>query len=105
METRLRLLLTIVISVVVSLAPMLHFHDDPSYAAERTVVRVAAVADTKFAFDEIVDAFRRQQPEIEVRVTYGTALLSRWGAERSRECRPPWLEVLAALPACEGMIN
>jgi molybdate transport system substrate-binding protein len=73
MDTRLRLLVTIVISVVVSLAPILHSRDERSHAAERAAVRVAAAADTKFAFDEIVDAFRRQQPETEVRVTYGSS--------------------------------
>jgi molybdate transport system substrate-binding protein len=73
MDTRLRLLVTIVISVVLSLAPMLYPLDHPSHAAEHAVVRVAAAADTKFAFDEIVEAFRRQRPEIEVRVTYGSS--------------------------------
>jgi molybdate transport system substrate-binding protein len=45
----------------------------PSPAAENAVVRVAAAADTKFAFDEIAEAFRRQRPDIEVRMTYGSS--------------------------------
>ncbi len=73
MDTGLRRLVVIVISFVISLATMLYPLDDPSHAAEHAVVRVAAAADTKFAFDEIVEAFRRQRPEIEVRVTYGSS--------------------------------
>src|SRR5260370_13480349 len=68
-----RRLIVIIITVVLSLAPMLYPLDGPPHAAERAVVRVAAAGDTKFAFDEIVDAFRRQQPEVEVRVTYGSS--------------------------------
>jgi molybdate transport system substrate-binding protein len=52
---------------------MLYPLDQPSHAAENAVVRVAAAADTKFAFDEIAEAFRRQRPDIEVRVTYGSS--------------------------------
>jgi molybdate transport system substrate-binding protein len=73
MDTGLRFLLAIVISIVVSLAPTIYALDDPSHAAEHAVVRVAAAADTKFAFDEIIEAFRRQRAEIEVRVTYGSS--------------------------------
>jgi molybdate transport system substrate-binding protein len=42
-------------------------------AAENAVVRVAAAADLKFAFDEIIDAFRRPHPEIELQVSYGSS--------------------------------
>ena len=70
MDMRHRLLVTIAISVVLSLAPILCH---PSHATENAVVRVAAAADTKFAFDEIAEAFRRQRPDIEVRVTYGSS--------------------------------
>jgi len=73
MNTGLRFLIVIVISIVVSLAPVLFPLDHPSHAAEHAVVRVAAAGDTKFAFDEIVEAFGRQRPEIEVRVTYGSS--------------------------------
>jgi len=73
MDTRLRLLVTIVISILLSFAPVLYPLARPSHAAEHPIVRVAAAADTKFAFDEIVEAFRRQRPELEVRVTYGSS--------------------------------
>jgi len=73
MDTGLRFLHAIVISIVVSLAPTIYALDDPSHAAEHAVVRVAAAGDTKFAFDEIVEAFRRQHPAIDVRVTYGSS--------------------------------
>src|SRR5260221_12576893 len=73
MHAGLRLWIAVVISVVVSLAPMLCPLGDPSHAADHAVVRVAAAGDTKFAFDEIVEAFRRQRPDIEVRVTYGSS--------------------------------
>jgi molybdate transport system substrate-binding protein len=42
-------------------------------AAEERVVRVACAADMRFAFEEIVQAFRRQQPDVDVRVTYGSS--------------------------------
>jgi molybdate transport system substrate-binding protein len=73
MHAGLRLWIAVVISVVVSLAPVLFPLGDPSHAADHAVVRVAAAGDTKFAFDEIVEAFRRQRPDIEVRVTYGSS--------------------------------
>jgi molybdate transport system substrate-binding protein len=73
MHAGLRLWIAVVSSVVVSLAPMLCPLGDPSHAADNAVVRVAAAGDTKFAFDEIVEAFRRQRPDIEVRVTYGSS--------------------------------
>src|SRR5258708_35037059 len=73
MDTGFRLLVVLAISVVVSLAPVLYPLDHPSHAAEHAVVRVAAAGDTKFAFDEIVEAFRRQRPDIEARVTYGSS--------------------------------
>jgi molybdate transport system substrate-binding protein len=36
-------------------------------------VRVAAAADLKFALDDVVKAFRRRQPDIDVKVTYGSS--------------------------------
>ena len=42
-------------------------------AAEQSTVRVAAAADLKFAMDEIVEAFRREHPAIDVQVTYGSS--------------------------------
>jgi molybdate transport system substrate-binding protein len=41
--------------------------------ANERVVQVAAAADLKFAMDEIVQAFLRHRPDIEVQVTYGSS--------------------------------
>src|SRR5258707_7040508 len=71
MDIRFRFLISVVTSVAVSLAYGLC--GLPSNAAEQAVVRVAAAGDTKFALDEIIEAFRRQHPEIEVPVTYGSS--------------------------------
>jgi molybdate transport system substrate-binding protein len=45
---------------------------DPAKAAQGAV-RVAAAADLKFAMDEIVEAFRREHPAIDVQVSYGSS--------------------------------
>jgi molybdate transport system substrate-binding protein len=47
----------------------------PSSAAtsEQHTVSVAAAADLKFAFDELLRSFRVAHPDIEVRVTYGSS--------------------------------
>jgi molybdate transport system substrate-binding protein len=71
MDIRFRFLISVVTSVAVSLAYGLC--GLPSNAAEQAVVRVAAAGDTKFALDELIEAFRRQHPEIEVPVTYGSS--------------------------------
>lgn len=39
----------------------------------RTTVRVAAAADLKFAFDEVVSLVRLEHPELDVAVTYGSS--------------------------------
>jgi molybdate transport system substrate-binding protein len=44
----------------------------PAKAAQGAV-RVAAAADLKFAMDEIVEAFRREHPAIDVQVVYGSS--------------------------------
>jgi molybdate transport system substrate-binding protein len=44
----------------------------PAKAAQGAV-RVAAAADLKFAMDEIVEAFRREHPAIDVQVAYGSS--------------------------------
>ncbi len=62
--------LMIIVSMV-TIATTAHYAR-PAQAAEK-VVRVAAAADLKFAFDEIREAFQRQHPEIEVVVTYGSS--------------------------------
>ncbi len=45
----------------------------PARAAEQGSVRVAAAADLKFTMGEIVEAFRRERPAVEVSVTYGSS--------------------------------
>jgi molybdate transport system substrate-binding protein len=72
MLTRSRFILPIVSLILGLLAPAVCALDQASQA-EHAVVRVAAAGDTKFAFDEIVEAFHRQRPEIEVRVSYGSS--------------------------------
>jgi len=42
-------------------------------AAEQGTVRVATAADLRFTMDEIVEAFRRERPAIDVLVTYGSS--------------------------------
>lgn len=42
-------------------------------SSERAVVRVAAAADLKFALDEIVRIAEREQPDLDVEVTYGSS--------------------------------
>ena len=45
----------------------------PARAAEQGTVRVAAATDLKFTMGDIVEAFRRQSPAVEVLVTYGSS--------------------------------
>ncbi len=45
----------------------------PARAAEQGSVRVAAAGDLKFTMSEIVEAFRRERPAVEVSVTYGSS--------------------------------
>jgi molybdate transport system substrate-binding protein len=40
---------------------------------ERTVVRVAAAADLKFALEEVGDVLAAQRPDVELAVTYGSS--------------------------------
>ena len=42
-------------------------------AAEQGTVRVASAADLRFTMDEIVEAFRRERPAVDVLVTYGSS--------------------------------
>src|SRR5438067_4142630 len=42
-------------------------------AAEQGAVRVAAAADLRFALDEILEAFRRERPAVDVQATYGSS--------------------------------
>jgi len=45
----------------------------PAAATEQGAVRVAAAADLKFTMGEIVEAFRRERPAVNVLVTYGSS--------------------------------
>ncbi len=45
----------------------------PAEAAETRTLRVAAAADLKVAFADIVAAFQRQNPDVKVEVTYGSS--------------------------------
>jgi molybdate transport system substrate-binding protein len=45
----------------------------PGPESGKKEVRVAAAADLKFALDDVVKAFRRRQPDIDVKVTYGSS--------------------------------
>src|SRR5215467_5563545 len=57
-----------------TLAAMACFHCvRPTFAVEQGVVRVAAAADLRFTMGEIVEAFRQEQPAIDVLVTYGSS--------------------------------
>jgi molybdate transport system substrate-binding protein len=51
----------------------LGYFDVAGTAAEKGAVRVAAAADLKFAFEEILEAFHRQHSDIKVQVTYGSS--------------------------------
>lgn len=42
-------------------------------AAESHVLRVACAADMRFAFEEIIGAFRLQHPDVDVRASYGSS--------------------------------
>jgi molybdate transport system substrate-binding protein len=46
--------------------------EDSSQSIRRTI-HVAAAADLKFAMDELITAFQRQQPQIAVKVSYGSS--------------------------------
>jgi molybdate transport system substrate-binding protein len=45
----------------------------PAQAAEARMVRVAAAADLKVAFGDIIAAFQQQNPDIKVEVTFGSS--------------------------------
>jgi molybdate transport system substrate-binding protein len=46
---------------------------EPAEEARATILSVAAAADLKFAFADIVTAFHEEHPEIQVRVTYNSS--------------------------------
>jgi molybdate transport system substrate-binding protein len=45
----------------------------PARAAKQGTVRVAAAGDLRFTMGEIVEAFRRERPAVDVLVTYGSS--------------------------------
>src|SRR6266700_3993564 len=45
----------------------------PAEAAETRTLRVAAAADLKVSFADIVATFQRQNPDVKVEVTYGSS--------------------------------
>jgi molybdate transport system substrate-binding protein len=45
----------------------------PACTAKRRILTVAAAADLKFAFDDIITEFGRDHPDIDVRVSYGSS--------------------------------
>ncbi len=45
----------------------------PAMAAKQGTVRVAAAGDLRFTMGEIVEAFRRERPAVDVLVTYGSS--------------------------------
>ncbi|MGQ0636613.1 MAG: molybdate ABC transporter substrate-binding protein [Planctomycetaceae bacterium] len=44
-----------------------------SPASAQPTVAVAAAADLKYALDEVIDAFRKQHPQIDVKATFGSS--------------------------------
>jgi molybdate transport system substrate-binding protein len=63
------------ICVALGILAVIAFADCANRAssAEDGAIRVAAAADLKFTMGEIVEAFRREHPEINVTVTYGSS--------------------------------
>ena len=59
--------------IIAALLAVLWCQDTAVRATEQSAVRVAAAADLKFAFDEIVDMFHVRHPNIKVPVTYGSS--------------------------------
>src|SRR5690348_9720935 len=43
------------------------------YAAESQTLRVAVAADMRFAFEDLVAAFREQRPDVQVSAAYGSS--------------------------------
>jgi len=59
--------------IVVGLAWLAFAPRSPAPQAGPKEVRVAAAADLKFAFEDVVKAFREEHPEIAVQVSYGAS--------------------------------
>src|SRR5712691_9082116 len=61
------------LSILVGLSATAAGYHRPAQAAETRTLRVAAAADLKVAFADIVAAFQRQNPDVKVEVTYGSS--------------------------------
>jgi molybdate transport system substrate-binding protein len=66
-------LVRIALFLVVGLCTAAAGYQCPAKAAETRTLRVAAAADLKVAFADIVAAFERQNPDVKVEVTYGSS--------------------------------
>src|SRR5216683_5555879 len=63
----------VALSILVGLSATAAGYHRPAQAAETRTLRVAAAADLKVAFADIVAAFQRQNPDVKVEVTYGSS--------------------------------
>jgi molybdate transport system substrate-binding protein len=59
--------------LILAVLPSGHAWVGSAHAAETHVLRVAAAADLRFALEEIIEALRKQHPDIDVRVSYGSS--------------------------------
>jgi molybdate transport system substrate-binding protein len=66
-------LLRIALVLVVGLSAIAAGCQRPAQAVATRMVRVAAAADLKVAFGDIIAAFQQQNPDIKVEVTYGSS--------------------------------
>jgi molybdate transport system substrate-binding protein len=66
-------LVRVVLVILVGLSATAAGCQRPAKAAETGTLRVAAAADLKVAFADIVAAFQRQNPDVKVEVTYGSS--------------------------------
>jgi molybdate transport system substrate-binding protein len=66
-------LLRVALVLLVGLSATAAGWQRPAQAAETRMVRVAAAADLKVAFGDIIATFQQQNPDIKVEVTYGSS--------------------------------
>ncbi len=63
----------VAVFLLIGLSAALAGYRRPAEAAETRTLRVAAAADLKVAFADIVAAFERQNPDVRVEVTFGSS--------------------------------
>ncbi len=63
----------VAVFLLIGLSAALAGYHRPAEAAETRTLRVAAAADLKVAFADIVAAFERQNPDVRVEVTFGSS--------------------------------